>query len=113
MTNSFNHVFSVQKIVGRNRNRAIVFKGIDTLQNIHELNTNTCNLTVDINSVAFSPQANCTDCATATCRRNLVQTFADRGMLRSQCGGSPQTVDIVIILCILCISNFEIGWKIM
>jgi hypothetical protein len=30
------------------------------------------------NSVALSPQENYTDCATATCRRNLVPTFVDR-----------------------------------
>jgi hypothetical protein len=40
-------------------------------------------------SVAFSPQANYTNWATATCRRNLVPSFADRGVLRSQRGGSP------------------------
>jgi hypothetical protein len=38
------------------------------------------------NSVAFSPQANYADCETATCRRNLVPTFADRGMSRGQRG---------------------------
>jgi hypothetical protein len=31
------------------------------------------------NSPAFNPQANYTDCATTTCQRNLVPTFADRG----------------------------------
>jgi hypothetical protein len=31
-------------------------------------------------SVALSPRANCTDWATATCRRNLVPTFVDRGV---------------------------------
>jgi hypothetical protein len=34
------------------------------------------------NSVAFSPQVNYTYWVTATCRRNLVPTFADRGVLR-------------------------------
>jgi hypothetical protein len=29
--------------------------------------------------VAFSPQMNYTDWATATCQRNLVPTFVDRG----------------------------------
>jgi hypothetical protein len=33
------------------------------------------------NSVALSPRANYTDWATATCRRNLVSTFVDRGVL--------------------------------
>jgi hypothetical protein len=40
------------------------------------------------NSVAFSAQANYTDSATATCRRNLVPTFADRGVSHGG-GGSP------------------------
>jgi hypothetical protein len=30
--------------------------------------------------------------ATATCRRNLVPTFVDRGVLRGQRGGSPTVV---------------------
>jgi hypothetical protein len=36
------------------------------------------------NSVAFNPQAKYTDWATATCRRNLVPTFVDRGVSRGQ-----------------------------
>jgi hypothetical protein len=36
------------------------------------------------NSVALSPQANYTDQATATCTRNLVPTFEDRGVLRHE-----------------------------
>jgi hypothetical protein len=46
------------------------------------------------NSVARSPRANYTDCATATCRRNLVPTFVDRGMSRGQRGGSPTVVSL-------------------
>jgi uncharacterized membrane protein len=46
------------------------------------------------NSVAFSPQANYTDWATATCRRNLVPTFVDRGVSRGQCGESPTVVNL-------------------
>jgi hypothetical protein len=46
------------------------------------------------NSMAFSPQANYTDLATATCWRNLVKTFADRGMSRGQRGGSPTVVNL-------------------
>jgi hypothetical protein len=38
--------------------------------------------------VAFSPQAS------ATCRRNLVPTFADRGVSSGQRGGSPATVNL-------------------
>jgi hypothetical protein len=41
----------------------------------------------ELNSVALSPQANFTDWATATCRRNLVSTSADRGVSRGQRGG--------------------------
>jgi hypothetical protein len=45
------------------------------------------------NSVAFSPQSNYTDWATATSYRNLMPTFADRGMSRDQRGGSPTVVN--------------------
>jgi hypothetical protein len=44
------------------------------------------------NSVAFSPQANYTDRATATCWRNLVPIFANRRMSRGQRGGSPTVI---------------------
>jgi hypothetical protein len=43
------------------------------------------------NSLALSPQANCTEWATATWR-NLVPTFVDRGVSRGQRGGSPTVV---------------------
>jgi hypothetical protein len=46
------------------------------------------------NSVAFSPQANYTDWATATCWRNLVPTFVDRGVSRGQRGGSHTVVNL-------------------
>jgi hypothetical protein len=46
------------------------------------------------NSVALSPQANYTDWANATCRRNLVPTFVDRGVLRGQHGGSLTVVNL-------------------
>jgi hypothetical protein len=45
------------------------------------------------NSSAHSPQANYTDWATATCRRNLEPTFADRGVSLGQRGGSPTVVN--------------------
>jgi hypothetical protein len=45
------------------------------------------------NSVALSPQVNCTDWSTATCRRNLMPTFVDRGVSRGQRGGSPADVN--------------------
>jgi hypothetical protein len=41
------------------------------------------------NSMALSSQANYTDWATATCWRNLVPTFVDKGVSRGQRGGSP------------------------
>jgi hypothetical protein len=47
-----------------------------------------------IKFVALSPQANYTDLATATCRRNLVPTFVDRGVSRDQRGGSPTVVNL-------------------
>jgi hypothetical protein len=46
------------------------------------------------NSVAFSPQANYTDWTTATCSRNLVPTFVDRGVSRNQRGGSTTVVNL-------------------
>jgi hypothetical protein len=46
------------------------------------------------NSVANSTRANYTDWATATCRRNLVPTFVERGVLRGRRGGSPTVVNL-------------------
>jgi hypothetical protein len=46
------------------------------------------------NSVALNPRANYTDLATATCRRNLVPAFVDRGVSRGQRGGSPTVVKL-------------------
>jgi hypothetical protein len=46
------------------------------------------------NSMALSRQANYTDWATATCQRNLVLTFADRGASRGQRDGSPTAVNL-------------------
>jgi hypothetical protein len=40
-------------------------------------------------SMALSPRENYIDWSTATCRRNLVATFVNRGVLRGQRGGSP------------------------
>jgi hypothetical protein len=54
----------------------------------------SCQTNKQTNSVAFSPQANRTDLATATCRRNLVRTFADRGVSRGQRGRSPTVVNL-------------------
>jgi hypothetical protein len=45
-------------------------------------------------SVAFRLQANYTDWATATCWRNLVPTFGDRGVSRGQRGGSRAAVNL-------------------
>jgi hypothetical protein len=45
-----------------------------------------------INSVAFSSRANYTNWATGICWRNLVQTFADKGVLRGQRGRSPRSL---------------------
>jgi hypothetical protein len=46
------------------------------------------------NSVAFSPQANYTDWATAAAWQILVPTFADRGVSRVQRGGTPTAVNL-------------------
>jgi hypothetical protein len=49
------------------------------------------------NSVTFSPQAKYTDRATATFWRNLVPTFADRGVSRGQRSGSLTVVNLSIL----------------
>jgi hypothetical protein len=46
------------------------------------------------NYVGFSLQANYTDRPTATCWRNLVPIFTDRGVSRGQRGGSPTVVNL-------------------
>jgi hypothetical protein len=46
------------------------------------------------NSVAFCPQSKYTDSAAATCRRNLVPTFVDRGMSLGQRSRSPTVVNL-------------------
>jgi hypothetical protein len=46
------------------------------------------------NSVALRPRAKYTERATATCRRNLVPTFADIGLSLGQRGGSPTVVNL-------------------
>jgi hypothetical protein len=44
--------------------------------------------------MAFSAQANYTDGATATCRRNLVLTFANRGVSRGKRGRSRTVINL-------------------
>jgi hypothetical protein len=46
------------------------------------------------NSVSLSLQANYTDWATATCRRNFLSTFVGRAVSRGQRGGSPTVVNV-------------------
>jgi hypothetical protein len=41
-------------------------------------------------SMAFSPQANYTDCPTAAGQRTLVPTLKDRGVSHGQRGGTPR-----------------------
>jgi hypothetical protein len=48
------------------------------------------------NSVTLNPQANYTDWSTATGRRILVPTFADRGVSRGQSGKSPTAVNLFL-----------------
>jgi hypothetical protein len=45
-------------------------------------------------SVALSPWANYTDWAAATCQRNLLPTFVDRGVSHVQRGESPTVVNL-------------------
>jgi hypothetical protein len=52
------------------------------------------NIQKQSNSVALSPQANSADWATATYQRNLVPTFADRGVSRGQRGGFLAVVNL-------------------
>jgi hypothetical protein len=47
--------------------------------------------------VALIPRANYTGWATATCRRNFLQTFVDRGVSCGQRGGSPTTVNLSLL----------------
>jgi hypothetical protein len=64
---------------------------------VNLLGNNIDNINKDTNktdSVAFSPQANSTDWATANCWRNLLPTFADRGVSRGQCGGFPKVINL-------------------
>jgi hypothetical protein len=49
------------------------------------------------NSMALSPQANYTDWATATCQRNLVPTFVDRGASHGQHRTIPTVVNLSIL----------------
>jgi hypothetical protein len=49
------------------------------------------------NFVAFRPQANYTDWATAIGRRILVPTFGDRRMSRGQRGGNPTVVNFSFV----------------
>jgi hypothetical protein len=46
------------------------------------------------NSMAFGPQVNYTDWATAICWRNLTPIFADRGVSCGQRGGSPTVINL-------------------
>jgi hypothetical protein len=58
------------------------------------------------NSVALSQWANYTDWVTATCRRNLVPTFVDRGVSHGQCSRYPR-VDNLSFLDRSCYFSFK------
>jgi hypothetical protein len=71
----------------------------DCIQHFHpEAISRNNTVFVDVNlfqySVAFSPQANYADWATAAGQRMLVPTFADRGMSRGLRGGTPTAVNL-------------------
>jgi hypothetical protein len=53
--------------------------------------------TKQTNSVAFSPQANYTEWATATGQQILVPTFVDKGVLHGQCGRTPTVANLSFI----------------
>jgi hypothetical protein len=63
-------------------------------------------------SMVLSPQANYTDWVTATCQRNLVPTFVDRGVSRGQCGGSPTVVNLSFLdwLSYTAELKYEVVW---
>jgi hypothetical protein len=57
----------------------------------------TVHWKLKLNSVAFSPQVNCTYWATATGQQILVPTFADRGVSCGHHGGSRTAVNLCFI----------------
>jgi hypothetical protein len=67
-------------------------------------------ITKQTNFVSLSPRANYTDWSTATCQRNLVPTFVDRGVSRGQRGGSPAVVNLSF-LDRSCYFSFE--WRLI
>jgi hypothetical protein len=73
---------------------AAVSNGPTDTQTVQRWNTTLTPKSNKTNSMALSPQANYTDWATATCRRNLVPTFVGRGVWRGQRGGSPTVVNL-------------------
>jgi hypothetical protein len=72
---------------------AYVLKAV-TSQRKFSTNARIIKTKKQTNSVALSPRANYTDCATATCRRNLVPTFVDRGVSRGERDGSPTVINL-------------------
>jgi hypothetical protein len=60
----------------------------------HESQLPDFSSVVQTNSVVLSPQTKYTDWATATYRRNLVPTFANRGLSRGQRDGSPTVFNL-------------------
>jgi hypothetical protein len=74
---------------------ALRFRGVESCGSSHGIGFSTLKHT---SSVTLSPRANYTDWATATCRRNLVPTFVDRGGSRGQRGGSLTVVNLSFFL---------------
>jgi hypothetical protein len=54
-------------------------------------------LAVTSNRCTLHPEANYNNWATATSWRNLVSTFADRGVSRGQCGWTPTAVNLSFV----------------
>jgi hypothetical protein len=81
-------IFQIQKRIIRGITERLLLQRmvIDT-----NLDTNKKTKT---NSVAFSPRANYTDWATATCQRNSVPTFVDGRVSRGQRGRSPTVINL-------------------
>jgi hypothetical protein len=77
-------------ICNKNRYHSILF----LVKRVSPVNKGYTKFYNQTNSMALSPRTNYTDWSTATCRRNLVPTFVDRGVSRVQGGGSPTVVNL-------------------
>jgi hypothetical protein len=59
-----------------------------------QISADTAEKSEEETSLAFSPQANCTDLVTATIWRILVPVFVDRRVSHGQCSRTPIAVKL-------------------